>query len=148
MKRKYTEDNVREVVSKCETLKDFRTNYRGYYDFVNKNKLWHLTKPLKRHGSKYLIKFLYSIEFENKSVYVGITENPILRLSQHGRKGGRLIKELKEMKHRFIYNLIPDNSQDAVYKESLLMENYKKQGWNVLNKISGGDLGRFSKEKF
>lgn len=75
------------------------------------------------------IKYLYVLMLECGSVYIGITENPKNRKSQHQTKRGKTF----EMK---ILDTI--KTREELSKEERAIIDYKILGYNVLNKRMGG----------
>ena len=84
---------------------------------------------------------LYVFEFPDNSAYIGLTHNYDRRYNQHMRDSVRIIKKTDEIGHEFImYNdwMAPAK---AAKEEVKLIQQYKDDGWKVLNRTRGGELG-------
>lgn len=84
---------------------------------------------------------IYSYEFEDHSVYIGLTCNLNNRKNRHCKDGS--VYEHK--KTCSIYNIIVltdyINENEAKIKENFYVNKYKEEGWNILNKTGTGSLG-------
>jgi predicted GIY-YIG superfamily endonuclease len=87
---------------------------------------------------------IYSFEFEDNYVYVGLTYSP------HNRKKYHLSdKNSSVFKHILKTNLIPEfkiltpfmRKEVASIEEGKILDEYKNKNWLVLNKIKTGGLG-------
>lgn len=83
---------------------------------------------------------LYAIEFEDKSVYVGLTFDYDMRLSNH-KTSKKIGSKMKRMKYKFVrFNRFYDI--DVVgEKEEKKINSYKRKGYLILNRASAGGLG-------
>jgi predicted GIY-YIG superfamily endonuclease len=87
------------------------------------------------------LRSVYSIEFEDRSVYVGLTVNYSNRLQQHINHDVHKEK-MKMLKYKFVKSNDWHNPVDGQIAEKKLIEKYRKNGWIVLNKSNYGSLGR------
>jgi hypothetical protein len=94
---------------------------------------------------------IYSYEFEDKHVYVGLTYNIEIRHDRHLKKGtvyNYIIKSNITPKLIKLTKYIDVNV--AKIKEGEYVEKYKNNGWNILNKTKTGGIGnvpKWTKEK-
>lgn len=93
-------------------------------------------------------RLVYVYEFEDKSVYVGLTCN------EHNRKYGHLTHE-KSREKSSVYRHIKKTNLQPIYKkisayvsaadaqtlENITVNKYKENGWNILNRTKTGALG-------
>ena len=149
--RTWTKDEVLDLAKKYTNLKDFKQNepqafhtmyFRGWKDDVYKN--------MEKLGSRYKRK-VYVFEFPDNSAYVGLTfdvngrlithnNNVKSAVFQHVNKTG-LKPEFKILTPDFL----PYEQASQLEKEYI--EEYKKNGWVMLNRVAGGGLGSsFKKE--
>ena len=85
---------------------------------------------------------IYIYEFDDNSVYIGLTNNLKKRHTQHLGKGP-VYEHIKKT------NLIPKlttltdyiDMELSAIKENEYIEKYKSEGLNILNKRKGGNLG-------
>lgn len=94
-------------------------------------------------------RMVYCYIFPDKNVYVGLTGNENKRKTDHlvGDSGEKLISPV--LKHINETNLIPQYIKISDYIletearkiEILTIEQYKDNGYNLLNKVKGGSLG-------
>lgn len=97
---------------------------------------------------------IYMIEFENKSAYIGCTNNLKRRIREHKCKSNKgfespLYKTMREFNFKFIVKVIHENIDDLDKCASLEIESiikYRYLGLNLLNiSVGGGGIGKLSK---
>ncbi len=152
--KKWTYLNIINTARKCKTLKEWREKYPYAYHRASKTRVLNkVSGHLKRIGHKYL-RCIYTIEVRGKKIiYIGLSFNLTKRLAEH--LNSKRFKDIKKIygKNCLIVNQVtkylPVNK--AAKKEDILISKYKKKGFKVLNKKSGGDLGsiasKWTKEK-
>jgi len=87
---------------------------------------------------------IYSYEFSDNSVYVGLTYDIKRRKNQHKNdKESSVYKHIDKYKITPIFNLLFEDIDvyDAKIKEGEFVEKYKNDGWNILNKVKTGCVG-------
>jgi hypothetical protein len=92
---------------------------------------------------------IYAYEFRDKSAYVGLTYNYEQRHQQHltdTRK--RLHKKLHSVGYMMIRNNIWMGRREAQAAERDLVEKYRKSGWQILNRVTAGQLGGTARKWF
>lgn len=89
-------------------------------------------------------RLIYVYEFADKSCYIGLTGNAEKREDKHTRT------DLKCIVYKYIQKNIPYNliiktdyikSEDASLLEGVILNEYKNNGWNILNIAKTGGLG-------
>jgi predicted GIY-YIG superfamily endonuclease len=88
-------------------------------------------------------RFVYSFEFEDVSVYIGLTYNMDKRYVQHFKDDKSAVyKHCKFFCDKFTYKKLGYYGKDeASIKEGEWVEKYKSSGWRILNKHKTGSLG-------
>ena len=103
-----------------------------------------ITFHMETLGSLYQ-RAVYSWEFADNSVYVGLTFNLVLRGSQHLDPEGKtqVSKHIKKTGLSPIFVLVSDfvDQSEAQNLENCTLEDYRSKGWNILNKVKTGGLG-------
>ena len=99
---------------------------------------------MENHGSRFF-RGLYAIEHLDKSVYVGLTYNYKHRYNGHmtgkGATAILLQEKFKIFGHTFVTYGVFYPIEIAGQKESELIDQYRNNGWSVLNKAKAGSLG-------
>lgn len=135
--------------SKIEALKyDNRTDFfkysKGCYMASNKNNwLNEICSHMKNKGNRYN-KCIYVYEFSDNSVYVGLTYNINNRHnSRMSNDKDPVLKHIKKTKIQPIRKQLTDYIyvEDAIKLEEFYVNEYLKNGWNILNKNKTGGLG-------
>ena len=140
----WTKETCTKVGKDFTTKTEFRRQYPGAYKAAYKNNwLDDICINMILSGNNYK-RLIYSFEFPNNSVYVGLTCNSKRRKNEH-------FNEPKSQVYRYIRktNLQPKYYEltdyihkfDAISKEGEFIEKYKNTGWIILNKKRSGDLG-------
>ena len=152
--RKWTYLNIVKTSKRFKTIKEWADKYPNAYQRAVKTKVIRkVTAHMDRIGHKYK-RCLYTIEVKRKKlIYIGLTFNFKKRINEH-----LLSKRFLEIKKEFgeksliikkISNYIPVNS--AANKEIKLIKKYIDNGYKILNKKKGGELGsiasKWTKEK-
>lgn len=102
-------------------------------------------------GNKYN-RCIYSYEFEDKHVYVGLTYNFKKRSNQHNKRGPvrrHILKTGNLPTFRILTGYI--SKETAIIKEEEFLIFYINNGWTALNSVKTGALGggklKWSKDK-
>lgn len=138
-------EEVHQVALKYQNRGEFSLKDERHYEVARR---WGWLDDVCGHmisiGNKYK-RLVYVYEFEDKSVYVGLTGNDNKRSTTHGSS-----KNSPVFKHQQKYNLTPTkliitngyiDSEEAKKIECDTVEKYNNEGWNVLNKAKAGGLG-------
>jgi hypothetical protein len=140
----WTKEHCHEVALKCKTRSEFQINYSGAYTKSKKCKfIDEICSHMIPQGNLRK-RIVYSYEFSNNYVYVGITCNENKRNNAHLTYAGAVFDHINK------YNLTPvkkilSNGYIEVIKaqelEKFYVEKYKNDGWGILNKVKTGGLG-------
>ena len=97
-------------------------------------------------------RHIYAVEFKDNSVYVGLTCDVKNRRSAHLRMTESALRENKTVNsyslktglkpHFKQFTENPLEESLASEMERFCVEEYRNKGWNVLNKMRAGGLGR------
>ena len=88
-------------------------------------------------------KLLYTYEFENNVIYIGITNNRTQRLWAHKYSDSIVADYRNENNEEPIYTELTDyiELKIVLQMEKDLIKKYRDMGWTVLNKTNGGESG-------
>lgn len=143
-----------ESAAECSSRKEFEMKWPTAYMVSLKNK-WmdEICNHMKRLGSKHY-KCTYAYEFSDNHVYIGITFNLGLRNLGHLNKNDSAV-----YKHIMLSGLQPIliqlteyvSNDEAISNEFHYIEQYKLNGWIILNIAKPGGIGssamKWSKER-
>ena len=149
----WTKERCKSEALKYEYRIDFEKCSGSAYVIARKNKwLDDICSHMIKIGNRYN-KCVYSYEFSDNFVYVGITYNMERRIidrkkcktdsvTVHINKTGLIPKLVKLTDYVLV--------DDAVLLEEKYVLSYKNKGWNILNKVKTGSIGSvliWTKEK-
>ena len=151
-KRKiFSLEEVIEVASKYDYIHDFAEEAPQYYRAAAKHKwLEVVCKNMKRLGNWELRK-IYVFEFSDKSAYVGLSFNPELRKKVHLRdKDSYVYKHIKQSSAVFEFKILSKflPKDEAAKMEKFYIAEYRTQGWTIINRSKGGELGTPNNHSF
>lgn len=144
MKKKWTKEGCAEESKKYKTRTEWKKKSSGSYRVAYKNGwLGELCSHMDTVGNKYK-RMVYCYVFPDKSVYVGLTYNENLRCKQHKKNKDSGVKKYMDMtnltpEYIKICDYIPVKEAQEI--EMLTIENYKNNGYNILNITKGGEIG-------
>lgn len=143
LKRKtYTYDECKEYALKYEYKTDFYENEQIVYRCAYKNNwLKEICFHMIHVGNLYK-RCIYVFEFEDKHAYVGLTYNIKKRELEHMAKG--VIKEyIINNNCRYVLKQLTDyvDSNYSKILELKYMNEYKENGWILINKVIHSTLG-------
>lgn len=140
----WTYERISVVALKCETRTEFCDTYKGAYKRARINGwLDEICVNMKLVGNLRK-RLVYSYEFLNNSVYIGITCNEKRRNRQHYNEKGIIKNQIIKSKSLPIKKILSEgyvNVEEAQKLEGYWVHKYKNDGWDVLNKIKAGGLG-------
>lgn len=134
------QENRKIAASKCSTRTEFKKKFSKAYDYSSK-------EDLKNYFGESLSlekKYIYSYEFLNKTIYIGLTSDLKGRHWDHLNDKGTVFDYIQETKEVPIYTILTNNpidSKNAGELEDFIIEEYRSLGYNILNKVKGGALG-------
>lgn len=141
---RWTEQMLIEEALKYNNRSDFSKGSGGAYKKACSMKILDkITTHMSRQGDIYN-RFIYTIEFENNSIYIGLTYNLEKRIYNHIKNSSNKYVN-NYMCNSIKYIINSDNilykAEDAIKLECYLIDKYKNEGYKVLNISKGGGLG-------
>jgi predicted GIY-YIG superfamily endonuclease len=143
----WDKDKIKELVKKYETQKEFTDNHPNAYMWILRNMSQidreELFSDMRKLGNLHH-RMIYAYEFPDKSVYVGLTYDPKKRSSQHLTQVNSAVKKYIDEtgitpELKFITDFV--GQEESVIKERETEEEYRKNGWKILNVKKTGALG-------
>lgn len=128
-----------------KTRSEFKNNSYNAYDAARRNNwLDDICSHMNRINGLLFPRIIYAYEFEDNSVYVGLTKNFKIRHSNRHKKLNDAVtihinKTNFKPNIKFLTNFIP--AEEAQKLEQFYIDKYKSEKWIILNKIKGGSLG-------
>jgi len=158
----WTKEKCKEEALKYETRNEFQRNSRSAYTASRRN-FWidEICIHMREKGTLRK-RYIYSFEFDDNYVYVGLTYNIEIRKNLHMGLNKALTQSEKSqvychmkktglIPNLFILTKEPIDENSAAEIERLYIKYYKDNKWILLNKIVGGGLGygakKWTKEK-
>ncbi|WP_247997689.1 GIY-YIG nuclease family protein [Brucella tritici] len=137
----WTAEKIIRVALQYESVREFRSrNIAAYTAAIRYNVLEQCKAHMKDKLSQ-VDRYIYAIEGEEKSIYIGLSSNPRRRYAEHKRRGRKAIKDLIKSTHTFKIVVGPVSQIDAQNMEDELIRHFKARGYNVLNQVAAGALG-------
>jgi hypothetical protein len=137
-------ENCYKEALKYNNKTDFYKNSISAYNFSKKNGwLDEICSHMKKMGNWYN-KCIYSYEFIDNSVYVGLTYNIEQRQMRRDKDNNDAVtKHIKETKLIPIRKQLTDYVEvnSAIILEGKYVEYYKLSGWTILNRTKTGSIG-------
>jgi hypothetical protein len=140
----WTDDMIKEEASKYKTRSEFQKGSNVAYQLAKKRGILDdVCSHMEKVGSKYK-RLIYSYEFPDNSVYVGLTYNLNKRDLSHMKRETSSVYQhmiktgLKPIRKTLTEFLDRDEASEV---EGKLTEKYRQEGWNILNKTKTGALG-------
>ena len=137
----WTKEKCQKESLKYESKSEFKKHNAGAYNAAKKFKcLDEICSHMIPLGNLYK-RCIYVYEFSDNTAYIGLTYNLNERNRRHLKKG--VISEYLKITNTYNLKQLTDylNIEDAKKTEIFFIDNYKKNGWVVLNKHIGGELG-------
>jgi predicted GIY-YIG superfamily endonuclease len=144
----WTREKCVEVVSKYKTKKDLYTNDQSAYVTITRNKWFDIIEHLEVSKNDIFKRVIYSYEFDDKHCYVGLTYNVDNRNRQHlFEDNGQVSKHIKNtgLTPKLFIKTDKVSIDEAIKLEEVILNEYKLNGWFILNKARTGSTGGFSK---
>ena len=144
---KWTEENLVEIISQYVTRAELKKNNPPAFQSASKKGL--LPKFFPNNYSK-RFRHLYVFLFHNSNVvYVGLTCNVNERYKNHLNpdKRSSVLKYINKTNETFEFKVLTNTPLPeliAAEEECNIIDEYKLNGWTLLNRNKGGGLGNFS----
>lgn len=142
----WNKEKILAVARQFETRTEFRKVYEGAYSAARRLDILEIAcEHMQVIGSKYE-RAIYAFEFEDKSVYVGLTFNYEQRYKEHLGHDG--VVGIKAKKTKFTYVKFNQwfSVEEVGKEEGIVLNQYITDGWNILNRNKTGGLGAQSKK--
>lgn len=142
---KISKKDVLDIALQYQNRKEFKKDHPLYYNWVCNHKLqYEIFKHMKISGNKYK-RCIYVYEFNDKSCYVGLTYNLNVRNTAHKcdinsevyKHSVKINEPIPEPKQLTDYI----NKNEASNLETFYYNEYKNNGWKMLNIAKTGNLG-------
>lgn len=140
-------DEVKDIASRYPTKKEWRDGNSKSYSWALSNlsptEYDEVTTHMEPLGNIEK-RLIYSFEFPDNSVYVGLTFNSKKRIKQHLNSIKSAVNKhiLKTgLKPTFKKHTEYISKEDAMKMEGKIEDYYKKNGWKILNRTKTGALG-------
>jgi hypothetical protein len=137
-------EKCKEEALKYNTRSHFKNNSESAYVAAWQHKwLDEICNHMLSYGNKYK-RCLYAFEFNDNHVYVGLTYNINGRYYDHLRDTNSTVyKYINEVNDNYDFKQIYDYSDVNIVKkmEEIKIQEYKNNGWIILNKVKGGNIG-------
>ena len=124
----------------CTELKNSNNSCKCYA--VKKGWYKELSSHFVKKGHKYK-RFIYSCEFSDNSVYVGLTYNTTERFRNH-LKEGSVYNHIEKSGNTPKFKILterPVEVSKAVELEEYYLLKYQNEGWKTLNRAKTGSIG-------
>jgi predicted GIY-YIG superfamily endonuclease len=146
--KRWTYEELKNEALKYTTKSDFRKNNRNAYQVSKERKILNdICTHMEKIGSKYS-RIIYTYEFSDNSVYVGLTYKPSQRHSDHmSKKNSAVFLYMEKTGLVPIKKIMTDflNKDDASEMETEILNKYRNEGWKILNRTKTGGLGGFTR---
>jgi predicted GIY-YIG superfamily endonuclease len=146
----WTRSRIVDAANTQFSRSDFIRNFPGAYSAAKRMGLLpSIFAHMKTVGNRYH-RAIYSIEFDDGSVYVGLSYDIENRLSAHLKKSAFIRSKAKVCRLKFRQLSDYVSIKTAMRREAEAVRDYQKSGWTVLNRAKTGGLGssprKWSKE--
>lgn len=143
---KWDYNSIMDVVNSVSSYKELREKYPYVVSKILKDKkLEREVKEILPPSSGNYDRYIYSYEFPDKSVYIGLTYDLNFRKSEHKKNSkstvNKYIKKTKLEPKFVILTEDPIPFDKAGFEEDKFINYYKDKGFKILNKVKAGGLG-------
>jgi predicted GIY-YIG superfamily endonuclease len=143
----WTLEDVRKIAKKYPTKKEFRSKNKKAYSWsvinLTSEDYDEITNHMEPLGS-FAKRMIYVFEYPDNHVYVGLTCNYKKRFDQHMNSINSAVnKHMVKTNLTPIFKKVTDfiSIEDAIKMETQMVEQYRKDGWNILNVAKPGSIG-------
>lgn len=130
--------------SKYNTKTEFLKKAPLHYSHaIRKGFLNKICNHMEKQGSP-LKRAVYVFEFADNYAYIGLTSSLNRREKEHlTNNTSAVFRHIQESKSSYVFKCLTDylSKEEAAQKEIDTIIEYAENGWMMLNKKSGGDLG-------
>lgn len=140
----YSIEECAEEAKKYTTKTEFIKKAPLHYSHaIRKGFLNKICNHMEKQGSP-LKRAVYVFEFADNYAYIGLTSNLNRREKEHlTNHSSAVFRHIQESKCSYMFKCLTDylSKEEAAEIEIDTIIEYAKNGWCILNKKSGGDLG-------
>lgn len=137
----WTPDQIAEEAKKYSSRSEFEKRSRGAYKAAHRQGLLDaVCGHMRRKGHRFK-RAIYVYEFDDKSVYVGLTNDYDRRHRQHMLFSKRIIEKAKRFDYKLIRNDNWMRPELAAREEARLLRFYSRRGWQLINFSRPGSIG-------
>lgn len=144
LKTHYSKEECAVEASKYETKTEFAEKAPIYYSHaIRKGFLNEICTHMKKLGNP-VERAIYAFEFQDRHVYIGLTSNIERRRKEHlHAENSAVYKYIKNSNCLYEFKVLTRYLpfEEAAIVEDEKISEYADDGWIILNKKSGGDLG-------
>jgi len=142
MKKYWTYEECKAEALKYKTRKETKDNNPSLYQKIYREKWDELYSHMEIIGNKYK-RLIYVYEFPDNYCYIGLTGNIKRRNRQHTQEEGNVFNYIQEtgLEPTLILKTDYIDVNEASILEGKIEQEYKDNGWNILNKHKTGGLG-------
>ena len=144
LRHDYSLEECRERASAYNTRSAFQKGDPKCYSHCHKNGLLDdVCKHMKRQGVGKLRK-VYAYEFADGCAYIGLTCDIRRRQHAHLRsEDSPVYRHIQETKSEWTFKELTDwiDKDTGAFEEDKAISQYKSDGWTILNRMRGGNLG-------
>ena len=133
-------NEAKKYNTKTEFLKKAPLHYSHA---IRKGFLNEICGHMKKQGNP-LLRVVYAFEFADNYAYIGLTSNPHRREKEHlVNSSSAVYRHIQSSNSPYIFRCLTGylSKDEAAIKEINTIIEYSENGWILLNKKSGGDLG-------
>ncbi|MCP4935047.1 MAG: GIY-YIG nuclease family protein [bacterium] len=137
----WTKKRIQEEANNYTRRPDFKKGSSAAFSAAEKSgQMDEVCAHMEKTGHRYK-RAIYAIEFEDRSVYVGLTYNYDKRFAAHRRGKSHAGKKLEKVPAEFVRFDEWMSIEEAAKEEARTIERYQKAGWEVLNIAKAGAVG-------
>jgi predicted GIY-YIG superfamily endonuclease len=140
----WTYERCKEVCLRYDKKNVLQKENSSVYNAIFNNKWFELYDHMAIQGNKYK-RLVYVFEFSDNYCYVGLTGNIKRRENQHRflDLNSSVFNHSKEtnIEPKLVIKSDYIKVEDAIKLEYCILEEYKSNNWNVLNKVKTGGVG-------
>jgi predicted GIY-YIG superfamily endonuclease len=138
----YDEDKVMAIAAQYRTRSEFQDAAQSAYSWARKNGvLEKVCAHMERRGNIYLRQVYEIRSSHTREIYIGISCDVSRRFRDHAETGTPEVRDVinRGAELRIISDLLP--AEEAGKIEAQLIDEYRADGWKVLNTQEGGNPG-------
>ena len=141
---RYTKTDCIKIAKNYKSRTEFQKGARCIYVYAQRHGLLNeICQHMPRRGSHFS-RIIYVFEFRDHYAYVGLTYDIERRKKEHLKESDSpVFQYIQKTKQRYNFKLLTDwlTKDDAAIREGEFIEEYRLNGWKMLNRMPGGGLG-------